>query len=220
MFLTIVGIIVILFLFFKFGIGVITQISGVSNMFNQNEPTPTPQQENRLRAPILDPVTEATNSAQIEITGKSSEKDLSIQLFVNDKLGDETKSDLDGKFRFENVVLDEGQNVIKARIKQDSETSNFSKEYTIFYQKSEPKLDVTSPVEDAKFIKENNEAPVQGKTDPENKITVNGFWAIVDNQGNFSYNLTLSPGENAIEVEVTDRAGNKVKKAFKVSYQP
>ena len=59
--------------------------------------------------------------------------------------------------------------------------------------------------------------PVRGKVDGSSRVTVNGFWAVVDGSGNFSYNLPLNPGENKITIEVEDDAGNKTKVERKVT---
>ena len=59
-----------------------------------------------------------------------------------------------------------------------------------------------------------------GKTDSGVRITVNGFWAVIDENNNFSYSLPLQDGDNAIKVVAQDQAGNKAEKEIKVTYSP
>jgi len=59
---------------------------------------------------------------------------------------------------------------------------------------------------------------VHGKTDPNVKVTINDFWAIVDDSGNYSYNLSLKSGDNPIKIVATDDAGNNTEKDLKISY--
>ena len=71
-----------------------------------------------------------------------------------------------------------------------------------------------------KFEKDQSTVKVLGKTDPGVRVTVNGFWAVIDENNNFSYNLPLQNGENMIKIEAIDQAGNKTEKEIKVTYSP
>jgi bacillopeptidase F len=79
---------------------------------------------------------------------------------------------------------------------------------------------VTSPTDGQTFAKDQGSVQVSGKTDNNVKITVNGFWAIVDDSNNFSYALPLQGGENQIKVVAEDKAGNTTQKDIKVTYNP
>jgi len=162
----------------------------------------------------------ATNSAKINISGKSIEIKGKIQLFVDDNMTNETEIEKNGVFKFEEIEIREGDNFIKVRLKKDEKITEFSKEYTITYRKSEPKLEVSTPQDNASFGKDDQEINIQGKTDYDNKVTVNGFWAIVDSEGNFSYILKLNNGENKIIIEAQDPAGNMIKKEITATYNP
>lgn len=217
----VLGIIILIAFLFKFGIGIVT---GIGSLFVKiNEGSTADQQntsQNRIIPPVLDPLPQATNSATIDVVGKSIEKNENIQLFINSTLKAETQSDDQGGFEFLGIELLEGQNSIATRIKQADTTSEFSKEYSVMYQKVEPKLEITSPTDNSTFTHDNQEVSIQGKTNPENRVTVNGFWAIVDNDGNFSYTLKLNEGDNAVAIEAQDPAGNKTKKEIKLFYVP
>jgi outer membrane lipopolysaccharide assembly protein LptE/RlpB len=47
---------------------------------------------------------------------------------------------------------------------------------------------------------------------------VNGFWAVVDDNNNFSYTLPLQSGDNQIKIVAIDQAGNKAEKDLKVNF--
>ena len=79
---------------------------------------------------------------------------------------------------------------------------------------------MTAPDNDQKFEGTDTPIRISGKTDEKAKITVNGFWAIVDSNGNFTYTMQLQAGDNQIIVVSSDIAGNKTEKDLKVSYSP
>jgi bacillopeptidase F len=98
--------------------------------------------------------------------------------------------------------------------------SEFSNVLTVAFKSAPPSLNLDSPSDGQSFSKDQNTATVKGVTDPDVKVTVNGFWAITDSQGNFSYDLPLQNGDNKITVIATDMAGNKNEKDIKVTYSP
>lgn len=215
-FLSVVGIIIILFLLFKFGIGILVNFSLFLAGSKDNQSLQSSNKIDFLAAPTLNPVTSATNSARIIISGKSS-KETTIELFVNDDLQDEIETDKDGNFAF-TPDLKSGRNEIKARATKDDKKSDFSVTFTVMYTNSAPLLEVSSPTEGQTYKKDQNTASVQGKTDPGVTITVNGFWAVIDETNNFSYNLPLQNGDNEIRIVAIDQAGNKSEKTVRVNY--
>lgn len=172
-----------------------------------------------LSPPILAALPNATNSAEIKISGTSATKG-KIALYVNDSLKDKTDVKKDGTFSFENVNLSSGNNTIKAKIETDKGKSSFSNPISIAYRNKAPSLSLNTPSDNQSFSKDENSVDITGKTDPGVKITVNDFWAIVDNDGNFSYKFSLKNGENKIQVIAVDEAGNKAQTEKKVTYSP
>ncbi|MBI2443500.1 MAG: hypothetical protein HYV40_06395, partial [Candidatus Levybacteria bacterium] len=67
---------------------------------------------------------------------------------------------------------------------------------------------------------DNRTITVSGKTTDDAKVTVNGFWAVMQPDGMFRYRLTLQDGENQIKIVSTDEANNKTEKSLKVTYAP
>lgn len=217
--LSILGIAFIVFALIKFGMPLLINFSllltgkDTGDFKSQNSASFVPP-------PVLDPLFDATNSAQIKISGKAT-KDETIKLYVNGELTDNVKVKDDNGFEFKNVTLKDGENSIRTKAQRENkEESDFSQQIIVVYKKDSPSLTIDSPSDGQSFLKDENSVNVSGKTDLEAKVTVNDFWAIVDDLGQFSYNLSLKIGENQIKIVATDIAGNKTQKEIKVSYSP
>lgn len=215
-YLSIIGIIIVLFLLMKFGIGILVNFSLFLAGSKDNQSLQNTNKIDFLTPPTLNPIQSATNSAKIIITGKSS-KDTTVELFVNNDLEDETETDEDGNFAF-TPSLKPGINQIKARAKFEDKKSDFSTTFNVNYTNSAPLLEVTSPSDGQTYKKDQNTASVQGKTDQGVNITVNGFWAVIDEVNNFSYTLPLQNGDNEIRIVAIDQAGNRSEKTIRVNY--
>ena len=87
-------------------------------------------------------------------------------------------------------------------------------------QKSAPGLSIDQP-QDGQTVSKSSSPTlgIQGKTDIGNNVTVNGFWAIVDDQGNYNYLYTLQNGDNDIKVIATDPEGNQTTKEIHIHAQ-
>lgn len=120
-------------------------------------------------------------------------KDQTINLYINDDLKDKVLADNNGNFTF-SQQLSLGDNLIKVKAEKDSKQSDFSNSFNITYSNSQPKLEVSSPTDGQSFSKDQNPITVSGKTDSNISVTVNGFWAIIDDNNNFSYSLSLQNG--------------------------
>lgn len=162
-----------------------------------------------IAPPTLNTAVDATNSAQIEISG-FAEKNQTISLFINDHLVDKTSVRSDKHFNFPDVTLEKGKNVIKAKaVTEDHQESSYSNEIHTSYLKNEPSLSIDKPQDGQGFNKNSGPVSIEGQTDLGIKITVNEFVAIVDDQGKFSYLYNIKDGDNDIKVVATDDAGNK-----------
>lgn len=218
LYLGIGGIVLIIVLFFRFGIPLLINFSlFVAGRNNNDSSTANSNSPSYLAAPILNPTFTATNSAQVVISGVGTNHEV-VDLYVNDKLTDSTDTKDDGSFTFKNVPLQSGDNLLKVRAKSGNTKSDFSEATTITYKNSPVSLTVDNPHDGDTFSKDQNTVIVSGKTDPDAKVTVNDFWAIVDDKGNYSYNLHLNNGDNAVKVVATDPAGNKTENDLKVTY--
>lgn len=214
-FFNILGIIIILYLLFKFGVGLLINfslfLSGSKDQGSTSQKTLS-----YIAPPSLNSIPSATNSAQIVISGNSV-KDSNIELFINNNKTDETQTNEKGEFSFNNI-LKNGSNQIKVRVIIKDKKSDFSNTLSISYINSAPNIEIIYPQDGAQFKKDQNTVNVTGKTDQGVNVTVNGFWAVISDINNFSYNLPLQNGDNEIKIVAIDQAGNKAEKIIKVNY--
>lgn len=218
MIVSIVGILLVIIFMLKFGIPLLINFS----LLLGGKAAQAPSANNSptyIAAPILNPTFTATNSAQISVSGVASTNE-TVDLYVNDKKTDSKGSKSDGTFEFKNVTLTDGSNTIKVKAKSGKNTSDFSDGLSVSYKNSPVALSVDSPHDGDSFSKDQNSVIISGKTDPDARVTVNDFWAIVDDKGNYTYNLRLQNGDNQIKVIATDPAGNKTENDLKVNYSP
>lgn len=173
-----------------------------------------------LQPPTLFNIPNATHSASISFTGEAQETNGTVEIYVNNDLSEEIEINDKQEFRVEDLTLSSSSNSIKARFIKDKKTSAFSKEYTVTLLKEKPKLDEVSPSNNSTFTKADRKINVSGKTDPENAVEVNGFRAIVDSDGSFSYLLELKDGENNINVTAKNPAGVTNTQEIKVIFNP
>lgn len=173
-----------------------------------------------VQPPVLIGIPDATQSAYISFSGTSPDIKGVIEIYVNGDLKKEVDINDKTDFSVDSVVINTGSNAIKARFIKDKKTSAFTQDYNVTYIKDKPKLDVTSPSNNQTFTKADKKINITGTTDSDNNVTVNGFRAIVDSQGKFSYLLELNNGDNNISIEAVNPAGNTTKSDLKVIYNP
>ena len=159
-----------------------------------------------LLTPTLDKLPDATNTDTITISGQTT-IDINVTLFVNTKETAQTKSDGTGTFKFEKVKLNVGSNLIKVvvanKAKEKEEAS-----ITMVLDKTKPALTLNGPVDGANYPSTTTIVNVNGTTEANSIVHVSGNQAIVEDSGKFSYNLPVTAGENSIEINSVDEAGN------------
>jgi len=79
-----------------------------------------------------------------------------------------------------------------------------------------PRLEVTSPENNQQVIEE--QIVIEGKTNPDNSVMINGSLTQLNEQGEFSYRLRLVSGENKIVIEATNRLGRKTRQTRTVYF--
>lgn len=160
-----------------------------------------------------------TITGQEKVTLRGTAKpDAVIVLFDKDKKSAGiTSTDADGNFVFENIVLVSGENKFTARaLNAVRKSSCHSKEIVIKFDAAVPALEVQST---GMVVNEQNYI-VTGKTEPGTVVTVNGITAAVGEDGIWSANIQLTPGENNLEIVATDFAGNQATTTENVIYTP
>lgn len=216
-----IGTILVLFALFQFGpIFINTFGTFVDNFRGTSSESNQETETILINPPVLKNVPQATKETFISFSGTAPQKDGTVEIYRNDELIDEIKIGNDMNFDVEDISLKSGQNIIKARFVSGKNSSPFSDGYNVRFIKDEPKLEISNPTDNATFTKADKNIFVRGKTDPENTITINGFRAIVEPDGEFSYQYMLNDGENTLDIEAKNVAGVSVKKTIKVTYSP
>lgn len=218
LFLSVLGIVLIMFLMFKFGLPLLINLSLFLSGSKDNQEQLKNQDPSFIAPPILNSFPQATSSADIIISGIAS-KNQTINLYINENLIDKIKTKDNGSFSFKEKIST-GENVIKTKAVVGDKESEFSEIITTVFKNAPPSLNISSPTDGQSFAKDQNIAEIKGVTDIDVKVTVNGLWAITDNNGNFLYRLPLQNGENKIKVVAVDIAGNKTEKEIKVNFSP
>jgi len=82
-----------------------------------------------------------------------------------------------------------------------------------------PIFSITNPLDSA-ITTEQDSLHIEGLVEPEATVLINGQPATIsDTSFDFSHYVDLIPGDNTIEVEVSDKAGNTVTKTISVTYK-
>lgn len=223
--LTILGIVLILFLLVKFGANILIDFAlFVGNINGKQKITNISPNQNLasfISPPTLSPLPTATDSASVVASGSAIPNAI-ISLYVNGSLSDKSRANSQGNFFF-NYTLQAGENNLKVSQQKGADQSGFSTMFPVLFEHSTPSLTITSPTNgesfsQSQFSEQNSIIQVTGTTNAGDSVTVNGFWAIVGQNGNFSYSLTLQNGSNQIKVIATDQSGNTTEKDLSVNY--
>jgi len=214
--LNLIGIFVLIFLVFKFGIPLLINFALFLSSGKNQQSQSQQKISSFLQPPILNALYSATNSATITLNGTATLK-TTVRLFADNNYIDAVQAKDDGSYVFKDVVLHDGQNTFTVKAKNEKTQSDFSNPLVITYQAKAPNLTIDSPTDGQSFSKDDTSITVRGKTDPDVKVTVNDFWAITDDKGNYSYSLQLKNGDNQIKVDAIDSAGNKTEKVIKAT---
>jgi hypothetical protein len=216
--LVIIGIVIFLVVLFNYG----TQLLIKFSLLLAREDTSVSQNSedlNYIAAPDLNPVESATNSASITISGSTSIEKAKVKLYINNTLEETTSVTDKNEFIFKDVVLEEGTNEIKAKtVVENGKESSFSEPVTILYRNKAPDLSIDYP-SNGQTLKQNQQT-LRGKTTEGASVTVNGFRAIVESDGSYSYDIKLNDGGTELKVVATDPAGNKTEKSINVTFAP
>lgn len=165
--------------------------------------------------PIIDSVPHATNVAELVVSGKTNPEN-TVYLYQNKKQVDKTTADFEGNFEFF-VFLEENDNYLYV-VSYDaySNKSLKSKTYDVLYLKTPPLLELTNIEDNKRYYQP--EITIEGRTENEVFVKVNGTPVVVKADGTFVYPYTLKKGENMVVVTAEDVAGNVTSQEFKLIY--
>jgi|APSaa5957512622_1039677.scaffolds.fasta_scaffold16480_3 hypothetical protein len=209
-----------LFLLVKFGLpGLINMATFIGNISSSDNPI---EKEDQLapRPPRLNPLPEATNSAQINVSG-SAEPGTSIKLYVRGISIEETVASEESAFEFKKVHLREGENEIYTVAYDDhGNTSDDSSSYTVLVDNEKPEISIGTPSDGDKFFDSDSPITVSGSTEEGAGLEINDHFVMVKSDGSYSTSVNLSDGDNEIKAVAVDEAGNRAEAVINVNYTP
>lgn len=213
------GSILVVVLLVVFGIPAVSNLLGVLTDIKQSN---TPSQIDDTTPPItprFDPIQKHTNKNELEITGRT-EPGATVFLLFNDK-NSEVLANSEGSFR-STANLTEGENTLYAYAKDTSgNQSDNSTTILILYDKTPPMIEILKPTNNSEFVgPKERQLTIEGKSEENAKVTINGRHVFVENDGSYSYTISLSEGENKFIVRAEDEAGNSTDKEFVVRFSP
>lgn len=172
-----------------------------------------------LPPPVLNIPYEATNTAQINISGYGTPHS-KVTIYLDDKKFETTQVSDDGSFEIKNVTLALGTNNIYGKSLDDQDKESLpSKTIKLIFDNEKPALDISSPQDGQVIQGGDKKVVISGKTETNTQILINGSQVVVDKDGNFSSTLPLNDGDNNFTIRSVDKAGNFTEVVRKVVYK-
>lgn len=221
LFVSIALIFLVGYLFLTWGLPAFVSSLTFLNKYKSSGNSSKPASEDpAIAPPVLNIPYEATNSATIKISGYASTES-QIEIYVDGELKDTSSAREDGSFISGDIPLSLGTNNIYGKtINRDNKKSLASKTIKLIYSNEKPQLEITEPQDNFQVKGGDKKVKVAGKTDPNNTVSINGILTIVNNQGNFSTDVSLNDGDNTITITSTNSVGNSTTITKKVNYSP
>lgn len=173
-----------------------------------------------LAPPVLNIAYEATNTAQIDIPGYSTAGS-KVKLFMDDVEKETSDVSSDGSFIFQNVSLSFGTNNIYSKTADEAGKESLpSKLIKVIFDNEKPSLNINEPEDGKKIQGGDKKVKVSGNSEVGAKVFINEIQTVVDKDGNFSTDLSLSDGDNTISIKAWDLASNQTEVQRRVNYTP
>jgi hypothetical protein len=166
-------------------------------------------------APRIDPITSPTSKDKLDLRGWS-QPGSEVKLFHNSKEVATVLADRNGRYEYNGLVLVDGENEIYGITTLDSKVSEPSETQKVELDTKYP--DLTTTYDESK-VAEEGKVIVAGKTEPNAEVYVNDHRVILQADGSYSYEYTLSEGANHLLVKAVDAAGNENKKEKDIEYK-
>ncbi len=180
---------------------------------------PTAADDVPVQIPFVSAPVPATSSASIKLSG-FSQKGYTVAIVDNGQPPVKQLASDDGSFQVD-VNLEKGDNkIIVFAIDQNNKESAPTSEMSIIFDDEKPLLEVTKPTENQSMQGKQNQAlTVEGKSDPNTKVYINGRLVFVKEDGAFSSIVQLQEGDNTLDIKAVDQAGNTTEKQIKVTFR-
>jgi hypothetical protein len=211
--------IIVFSLFFFFGLPAVAKFAAFLTELRQSSTAYEPDDTTPPTPPKFNALPTATNDKEIEISGRT-EPGVTVKLFVNDN-EIEILSNSDGEF-FQKITLSGGSNTISAyAVDNSGNESAPSEEHIVVYDLDPPSLEVSKPDDGASFFgSQQRQLVIEGSTDENASVNINGRIVVVSSDGSFSFATTLNEGENIFNITAQDQAENKNELTISVTYSP
>ena len=216
-FLYIVLTISALLLFFFFGLPAVVKFAAILTELRSTSTPPEISDTTPPPPPNLSALPSYTNQTELEVKG-STEPGVTVYLNISGDI-EELITDSEGEF-IHKFKLKKGSNDISAIASDTSgNESNNSKIYTVIFDDEPPEFEITKPEDGSSFYgSKERQVIIEGITEKNTIVSVNGRQVVVDSDGSYSYATTLSGGENEFKVTARDRADNETEKIITLSY--
>lgn len=173
----------------------------------------------KLAPPVLNISYEATNTAYINIAGYATPLS-KVNLYIDDEKRQTEDVSLDGKFLFQDVELALGINNIYGKTQDEQHKESLaSKTIRVIFDNETPKLEISNP-QDGLDIHVERKITVEGITEADARVFVNGSQVIVDKDGKFKLDQSLNDGENIFVIKAVDKASNETEDERRVNFTP
>ncbi|RJR30000.1 hypothetical protein C4564_01345 [Candidatus Microgenomates bacterium] len=204
-------------LMFVFGVPAISAFLNFATGLSGKTPIVSEGLATRPSPPHLEAIPDYTNEKKIKISG-SANSGSTVEINFNGSKK-ETLVSAQGTFTA-SYELKKGPNTIEAKTLGSGGTESVStREHTIVFDDTAPELTIITPSDGDSFYGYTNEQiAIEGQTETEVSVSINGRYAIVDNSGKFNFRVSLGEGENNFSVVAKDKAGNETKTEFKITF--
>ncbi len=213
--LTIIAIILFVF----FGFGVLARFAGLLGDLKKGSQPVTSNDNTPPIPPRFEPIPKATNKNDLEVTG-STEPGATVVLSLNGKESEILANNV-GEFRY-TAHLSGSENIVSAYAEDNVGNKSVQTEVQkVIFDSEPPSLAITRPNDgDSFYGPKDRQLVIEGKTESDSQVSINGRHVVVENTGNFTFLTTLSEGTNTLNIAALDVAGNKTEKTLTVNYSP
>lgn len=190
----------------------VSDIRKSADPIERNDITPPPP-------PRIDPISSSINTTEIELSGRT-EPGATVKIFYNSN-DKELLTNNEGSFST-TLKLNEGSNKISfIAIDKSGNESRRTRSYIVTFDDKPPELTINSPGDGSSYYGSGQrQLEILGSTEENARVHINDRIAVVDDTGNFSYQVSLSEGENNFKIISEDEAGNKTEQELTVNYFP
>lgn len=210
--LTIVGAIVFVFVLLPQLVQLFFRIIGTGDVSFQPQDTIPPQM------PVITPLPEATNEDSVLLEG-FGEADSQVRVIVNGVEVTQVAVDSAGEFSY-TLSLSEGENAVALYGIDEAGNESQPRLADIIRDIEAPQL-VFDDLADGKEVtlRANQNLEIRGETEPGSQLQLNNRLVFVGSDGMFRTTYHLSEGDNDLEFEVTDKAGNQTAQTITVRFR-